>query len=34
MKESDNVLRILEETKKAIQEGNTAEIKNLSNHYI
>lgn len=31
MKEIDNVLRILEETKKAIQEGNATEIKNLSN---
>ena len=31
MKESDNVLRILEGTKKAIQDGDEAEIKNLSN---
>jgi len=30
MKESDNVLRILEGTKKAIQDGDESEIKNLS----
>ena len=31
MKERDNVLRILKETKEAIREGNTAKIKELSN---
>ncbi len=31
MKERDNVLRILKETKEAIKQGNTAKIKNLSN---
>lgn len=31
MQEKENIYRILEETKKAIQEGNSAEIKNLSN---
>ena len=31
MKERENVLRILEETKKAIKQDNITEIKNLSN---
>ena len=31
MKERDNVLRILEETKKAIEKDDATEIKNLSN---
>jgi hypothetical protein len=31
MKERDNVLRILKETKEAIKQGNTAKIKELSN---
>ena len=31
MKERENVLRILKETKEAIKEGDTSKIKNLSN---
>jgi hypothetical protein len=31
MKERDNVLRILKETKEAIKQGDTAKIKSLSN---
>ena len=31
MKESDNVLRILKETKEAIKQGDTRKIKDLSN---
>ena len=31
MKESENVLRILKETKEAIKQGNTSKIKTLSN---
>ena len=34
MNEIDNILRILVETKKAIETGNYSEIKNLSNQTI
>ena len=34
MQEIDNILRILTETKKAIETGNYSEIKNLSNQTI
>lgn len=34
MKEVENVLRILRETKRFVEEGNAAELKSLSNHTI